>query len=81
MTKEANLYHHAVEWYDIDLNLYHISVEWYDIDLTIILGSIFSLNSRSSESEYLASEVNASTGPFSVCCLIALYNMNMEEPA
>ena len=44
--------------------------------LTSVRHSVFSRSSRSSDSEYLASAVTASTGPFSVWCLIALYSMN-----
>jgi len=46
--------------------------------LTSVRDSVFSRSSRSSDSEYLASAVTASTGPFSVWCLIALYSMNSD---
>lgn len=50
--------------------------------LTMVTGSsLFSvLSNRSSDKEYLASPVTASTGPFTTWNFIAWYNKYKEEP-
>ena len=48
--------------------------------LTMVVYVISCLINLFSDKTYLASLVTASIGPFSTCCLMALYNTNSDSP-
>ena len=56
-------------------------MQWHKTWLTIGKYSTCCLRSLSSLSEYLASDVKKSTGPFDTCCFIASYKVNNVSPA